>query len=405
LSRLTIIFLTIFIDLIGFGIVLPLLPFYAQDLGATPFVIGLIVGIHPGMQFLFGPIWGRLSDRIGRRPILLLGLLGSAASYLIFAFATDLWWLFASRMMAGIAGANIPVAQAYIADSTDVENRTRGMGLVGAAFGLGFIAGPAIGGTLVKFGYAMPGFFAAALSFANAVAAYFYLPESLSGEVRARSVARKAEGLLGRMRETVRLARQPTIRTLMWIYVIATFVFAVFTTIFPLWLGVELAYDAQHAGYLMAYLGLLMAIVQGRMIGPLARYFSERRLLVFGTSILVGAYFFLPLAPGLLMICIVMVPIALGSGINWPTLTSLLSQYTDEGRQGTVLGVMQSLSALARLLGAAWAGWVFGTFTPATPFVWNSILMSLAAAFAIVFMIKAPTRLAAGAGQTAGGSD
>jgi DHA1 family tetracycline resistance protein-like MFS transporter len=346
LSRLTIIFLTIFIDLIGFGIVLPLLPFYAQDLGATPFVIGLIVGIHPGMQFLFGPIWGRLSDRIGRRPILLLGLLGSAASYLIFAFATDLWWLFASRMMAGIAGANIPVAQAYIADSTDVENRTRGMGLVGAAFGLGFIAGPAIGGTLVKFGYAMPGFFAAALSFANAVAAYFYLPESLSGEVRARSVARKAEGLLGRMRETVRLARQPTIRTLMWIYVIATFVFAVFTTIFPLWLGVELAYDAQHAGYLMAYLGLLMAIVQGRMIGPLARYFSERRLLVFGTSILVGAYFFLPLAPGLLMICIVMVPIALGSGINWPTLTSLLSQYTDEGRQGTVLGVMQSLSAL-----------------------------------------------------------
>jgi MFS family permease len=390
LSRLTIIFLTIFIDLIGFGIVLPLLPFYAQDLGATPVIIGLIVGIHPGMQFLFGPIWGRLSDRIGRRPILLLGLLGSAASYLIFAFATDIGWLFASRMMAGIAGANISVAQAYIADSTDVANRTRGMGLVGAAFGLGFIAGPAIGGTLVRFGYAMPGFFAAALSFANALAAYFYLPESLSSESRARSIARRAEGLLGRVRETVRLARQPTIRTLMWIYAIATFAFAVFTTIFPLWLDVEFAYDAQHAGYLMAYLGLLMAIVQGRMIGPLVRRFTERRMLVFGTSILVGAYFLLPLANGLLFICIVLVPVALGSGINWPSLTSLSSQYTDEDRQGTVLGVMQSLSALARMLGAAWAGWVFGTFTPATPFVWNSILMSLAAAFAIVFMIKAP---------------
>ena len=392
MSRLTIIFLTIFIDLIGFGIVLPLLPFYGQDLGASPAVIGLIVGIHPGMQFLFGPIWGRLSDRVGRRPILLLGLLGSAASYLIFAFATNVGWLFASRMMAGIAGANIPVAQAYIADTTDPENRTRGMGLVGAAFGLGFIAGPAIGGILVQFGYAAPGFFAAALSFANAIAAYFYLPESLQPDVRVRAAAQTGAGLMDRLKLTASLARQPTIRTLMWIYVLATFVFAVFTTIFPLWLGVELAYDARHAGYLMAYLGLLMAIVQGRMIGPLARRFTERRLLVFGATLLIAAYAALPLAHSLPLILIVVAPLALGTGINWPTLTSLLSQYSDVDKQGAVLGVMQSLSALARMFGAAWAGWIFGTFTPATPFVLNAWLMSLAAAFAILFMIKAPGR-------------
>ena len=405
MSRLTIIFLTIFIDLIGFGIVLPMLPFYAQDLGATPAIIGLIVGMHPAMQFVFGPIWGRLSDRIGRRPILLLGLLGSALSYLIFAFATDLWWLLASRMMAGVAGANISVAQAYIADSTNLENRTRGMGLVGAAFGLGFIAGPAIGGGLVQFGYAVPGFFAAALSFANAVAAYFYLPESLRPEIRARAADQESSGLLRRMRDTADLIHQPKIRTLIWIYVLATFVFAVFTTVFPLWLDSDMGYDARHTGYLMAYLGLLMAIVQGRMIGPLARRFTERRLLVFGTSILVIAYVALPIAHSLVLLCAVLVPLALGTGINWPTLTSLSSQAAGEDRQGTVLGVMQSLSALARMLGAAWGGWVFGTFTPATPFVMNSLLMSLAAAFAIVFMImtrRHPTaRPEAGTGVTA----
>jgi multidrug resistance protein len=391
LSRLAIIFLTIFIDLIGFGIVLPLLPFYAQDYGATPAIIGLLVAIHPAMQFLFGPIWGRLSDRIGRRPILLLGLVGSGLSYMIFGLATNLTWLFASRIMQGIAGANIPVAQAYIADSTDAENRTRGMGLVGAAFGLGFIAGPAIGGVLVNFGYAIPGFFAAALSLANAGAAYFYLPESLSAANRKKAgAALGATGLAQRARTAAAFARQPAIGTLMVIYALATFVFAAFTTVFPLWIGHRLGYDAQHAGYLMAYLGLLMAIVQGRMIGPMARSLGERRLLVTGTLTLVAAYALLPLAGGLVLLCGVLVLVALGSGLNWPTATSLASQYAPDDRQGAVLGVMQSLSALGRTFGAAWAGWVFGNWTPAAPFALNALIMSLAAAFAVVFMIKAP---------------
>jgi multidrug resistance protein len=390
MSRLTIIFLTIFIDLIGFGIVLPLLPFYATDFGADPLVIGLLVAMHPAMQFLFGPIWGRLSDRIGRRPILLLGLVGSGLSYLLFGLATNLTWLFASRIMQGIAGANIPVAQAYIADSTDLENRTRGMGLVGAAFGLGFIAGPAIGGVLVNFGYAAPGIFAAALSLANAGAAFFYLPESLSPEARASARSDGAPGLVGRLKLAVSLGLHPAIGTLMAIYVLATFVFAAFTTVFPLWIAVILDYDAQHAGYLMAYLGLLMAIVQGRLIGPMARQFGERRLLVIGTTVLILGYALMPLADTLAILCAVLVLIALGSGLNWPTATSLASQHATIDRQGGVLGVMQSLSALGRMLGAAWAGWVFGTWRPATPFTLSAVIMSLAAAFAILFMIKAP---------------
>ncbi|KPK62009.1 MAG: hypothetical protein AMS21_08365 [Gemmatimonas sp. SG8_38_2] len=390
MSRLTIIFLTVFIDLIGFGIVLPLLPFYATDFGADPMIIGLVVAMHPAMQFLFGPIWGRLSDRIGRRPILLLGLVGSGLSYLLFGLATNLTWLFASRIMQGIAGANIPVAQAYIADSTDLENRTRGMGLVGAAFGLGFIAGPAIGGVLVNLGYAAPGFFAAALSLANAGAAFFYLPESLSPDAKASAARASDLGLLGRMRLAVSFGRSPAIGTLMAIYVLATFVFAAFTTVFPLWIAIKLDYDAQHAGYLMAYLGLLMAIVQGRLIGPMARQFGERRLLVIGTTVLILGYALMPLADTLLILCAVLVLIALGSGLNWPTATSLASQHAAIDRQGGVLGVMQSLSALGRMLGAAWAGWVFGTWQAATPFTLSAVIMSLAAAFAILFMIRAP---------------
>ncbi|UCF19415.1 MAG: MFS transporter [Gemmatimonadota bacterium] len=390
MSRLTIIFLTIFIDLIGFGIVLPLLPFYAQDFGATPLIIGLIVAIHPAMQFLFGPLWGRLSDRVGRRPILLIGLLGSGLSYLLFALATNLGWLIASRIMQGIAGANIPVAQAYIADNTDLEDRTRGMGLVGAAFGLGVIAGPAIAGALVNFGYAVPGFFAAAISLVNAGAAYFYLPESLSPEARARAVARPAAGPLGRLTLAMRFARRPAIGTLMSIFLAATFVFAAFTTIFPLWIGVKLGYDARHAGYLLAYLGLIMAVLQGRLIGPLARQFGERRLLVAGTTTLIVAYLLLPLAGALVTVCAVLLLVAGGSGLNWPTLSSLASQYAEIDSQGAILGVMQSLSALGRMAGAAWAGWVFGAWMPAAPYLLSAAIMSLAAALAVLFMLRAP---------------
>jgi multidrug resistance protein len=391
LSRLTIIFLTIFVDLIGFGIVLPLLPFYAQEFGASPLVIGLIVAAHPAMQFVFGPMWGRLSDRVGRRPILLLGLVGSGISYLIFALAGNLVWLLASRMMAGMAGANVPVSQAYIADSTDLENRTRGMGLVGAAFGLGFIAGPAIGGALSQFGYAVPGFFAAALCFGNAAAAVFHLPESLSPELRARAASRGSAGLLGRLKLGVHFARRPAIGTLMTIFLLATFVFAAFTTVFPLWLGVELGYDARHAGYLMAYLGLLMAILQGRLLGPLARRFGERRLLVTGTSTLVAAYLLLPLSGVLWILFGTLALVAFGTGLNWPSLSSLASQYTQLDMQGAILGVMQSLSALGRMLGSIWAGWVFGTWSPTAPFVLCAALMGLAAAFAVLLMIRAPS--------------
>jgi MFS family permease len=176
----------------------------------------------------------------------------------------------------------------------------------------------------------------------------------------------------------------------MTIFLLATFVFAAFTTVFPLWLGVELGYDARHAGYLMAYLGLLMAILQGRLLGPLALRFGERRLLVAGTSTLVAAYLLLPLSAVLWVLLGTLALVALGTGLNWPTLNSLASQYTQLDMQGSILGVMQSLSAFGRMLGAIWAGWVFGTWNPAAPFVLCAGIMGLAAAFAVLLMIRAP---------------
>ncbi len=394
MSRLTLVFITLFVDLIGFGIVLPLLPFYAQDFGATPTVVGLVVAVHPAAQFLLAPFWGRLSDRYGRRPILLIGLVGSALSYLVFGLATSLAWLFVSRIIAGTVGANVPVAQAYIADSTDLENRTRGMGLVGAAFGLGFVVGPAIGGALSQFGYGVAGFFAAGLSLTATALAFFFLPESLERSLREAHLSREAEayssGLAQRVRLAVRFARRPTLRQTMILFVLITFVFASFTTAFPLLLGREMGFAAREAGYLLAFVGLVMAIIQGRLIGPLANWVGERRLVVAGSTILVLGYAALPMASDLWMMGLALFLIGTGTALDWPSLNGLASQYAGADMQGGILGVMQSLSGLARVAGAVWAGWTFGEVGPGAPFFLSSLLMSLAAGLAVWFMIRAP---------------
>ena len=383
-------FLTIFVDLIGFGMVLPLLPFYARDYGASVAVVGMVVGIHPAMQFILAPYWGRLSDRVGRKPILLVGLLGSALSYLLFALAPSLGWLFFSRFVAGAVGANITVAQAYMADTTTLENRTRAMGLVGAAFGLGFVIGPAIGGTLSRFGYPAAGFFAAALSFGNVGAAFFMLPESLPRSERAKTRSEWGRGLGERLKLAARLARRSTFRYVMSLVLMVTFIFAALTTVFPLLIEELLGYDARHAGYLLAYLGLIEAIVMGRLIGPLVQRFGERKLVVAGSLMLIFGYGLLPFAANLTLIGIALFLIGLGTGLDWPSLNGLASQYAEADVQGGVMGVLQSLSGLARVGGAVWAGWVFGAWGPGAPFVLSSAIAALAAAVAIGFMIRAP---------------
>jgi multidrug resistance protein len=374
-SPLVIVFVTVFIDLLGFGIIIPLLPFYAETFGATALTVGLLSASFSLMQFLFAPIWGRLSDRVGRRPIILLGLFGSFLSYLIFGLAESLSVLFIARISAGIAGANIPTAQAFIADTTTPENRAKGMGLVGAAFGLGFIFGPAVGGFLSQWGYAAPAFFASALSLANFIAALFLLPESRTAEARRAHLSTAPKGRVEALRRA--LAR-PHLPTLLLVYFIVIVAFSGFEATFALFSERRFGFTAATIGYMFAFVGLVLAVVQGTLVGRAVRRLSERRVVPIAILLLAAGLGFIALSRTVVFLTAASGLIAVGMGFNNPSLVSLISRLSSQDEQGGILGVSQSLASLARVLGPAWGGFVFDQFGIGIPFVVASALMFLA---------------------------
>ncbi|MBI2951463.1 MFS transporter, partial [bacterium] len=268
-SPLVVLFLTVFIDLLGFGIVLPLLPYYAESFGAGPLTVTLLSSSYSLMQFLFAPVWGRLSDRVGRRPILVLSLAGSALSYLLFGLAGSLAALFATRLLAGVCAANISTAQAYIADVTTPETRAKGMGMIGAAFGLGFIFGPAAGGALSRYGYAVPAFFAGGLSLLALALALFRLPESLRRQGDPPGGAARGGFDLGRLWAAL---VHPGMGLLLLIFFCSVFAFANLEATFALFVerAARFGYTARETGYLFAYMGVLMSLMQGGLVGRLA---------------------------------------------------------------------------------------------------------------------------------------
>ncbi|QQS40876.1 MAG: MFS transporter [Acidobacteriota bacterium] len=353
---IAIIFTTVFIDLVGFGIVIPALPFYVEGehFAATPLDIGLLFASYSAMQFIFAPLLGSLSDKYGRRPILFFSLLGSAVGYLFIGFATALWMVFFGRIVAGITGGNISTAQAYIADVTTRENRAKGMGLFGAAFGLGFVFGPAIGGILSRYGIHVPFLFAAGLTFANAIALYFVLPESLKEEDRNKEASRNR---FGEMFESLRDSRFSVLAMLYFLLVTS---FSIMTASFALYTLFRFGYDAEANGYLFAFIGVLAVVFQGWMFGKLAHRFGEAWLVVIGSFILGAGFFVLPyIGPdfgGLTWLLIVIGFFALGNSLSSPGLMSLASKVASEREQGKALGLMQSGASLARAIGPAVAG-------------------------------------------------
>jgi DHA1 family tetracycline resistance protein-like MFS transporter len=354
---IAIIFITVFIDLIGFGIVIPALPFYVEGelFRATPFEIGMLFASYSAMQFVFAPILGGLSDKYGRRPILFFSLLGSSIGYLFIGFATALWMVFLGRIVAGITGGNISTAQAYIADVTTRENRAKGMGLFGAAFGLGFIFGPAIGGILSRWGIHVPFLFAAVLTTANAIALYFILPESLKEEDREKDGKRR-----NRFAELFESLKDSRFSILTGLYFLLVTAFSIMTATFALYTLFRFGYDAEANGYLFAYIGILAVIMQGFLFGKLAKRFGEAWLVVFGTFVLIGAFFIVPyVGPdygGLPALLVGIAFFSLGNSLSSPALTSLASKVASEKEQGKALGVMQSGASLARAIGPAIAG-------------------------------------------------
>lgn len=354
---IAIIFITVFIDLVGFGIVIPALPFYVEGelFQATPFEIGMLFASYSAMQFIFAPILGGLSDKYGRRPILFFSLMGSAIGYLFIGFATALWMVFLGRIVAGITGGNISTAQAYIADVTTRKNRAKGMGLFGAAFGLGFIFGPAIGGILSRWGIHVPFLFAAVLTTANAIALYFVLPESLKEEDKIKE--RKNQNRFAEMFESLKDSRFSILTGLYFLLVTA---FSIMTATFALYTLFRFGYDAEANGYLFAYIGILAVIMQGVIFGKLAERFGEAWLVVVGSFILVGAFFIVPyVGPdfgGLPALLVGIAFFSLGNSLSSPALTSLASKVASEREQGKALGLMQSGASLARAIGPAIAG-------------------------------------------------
>src|SRR5882672_3632457 len=362
-SPLLVIFVTVFIDLVGFGIVIPVLPYYAEGtkFGATPSQVGLLFASYSIMQLIFAPVLGRLSDKYGRRPVLLASLLGTALGFLILGFATTLWMLFLGRIIDGVSGGNISTAQAYIADVTTKEDRAKGMGLIGAAFGLGFVFGPAIGGILSRWGINVPFMFAGGLALANVVLLFFTLPETVTPDHPARVSAASGRGL----DQLIVALRKPALASVMTIYFLGIVAFSIMTASFSLFMMFRLGYDPWHSGWIFAFVGVVSAIIQGGLIGKAVKRFGEPALIITGALLfsisLILSPFVRP-ATGVIGILSICALSAIGNALAGPSLTSLASKSASAGDQGAVLGVAQSVASLARAVGPSIAAFmIFST--------------------------------------------
>jgi MFS family permease len=370
-AALLVLFLTVAIDLLGFGIVIPFLPLYAQQMHVGAFGIGLVLSIYSVMQLLFAPVLGRISDHVGRRPIIMLGLLGSAASYMIYGFASSFAMLLLSRAIHGACAATVSTAQAYVADTTDESNRAHGMGMIGAAFGLGFVLGPALGGLLGHASLRTPVFFAAALTFANLIFAAMRLPESHPPDPRARvDFARLADPIVGLPRQLLR----HQLTGLFAIAFLATFAMAAFEATFAIMVFARFGYGPSGVGGLLAYAGLLQALVQGYLLGKVVKRAGELTLIRGGMIVL--AIGLAPMASitshSILLVLLAMV--AIGYGFASPSVASLISKRTERRLQGEVLGINQSALSLARIFGPLAAGFAYQSCGPAAAYVGAGIV-------------------------------
>jgi DHA1 family tetracycline resistance protein-like MFS transporter len=384
-----IIFLTVFIDLIGFGIVIPLLQIYGKTFQATGWELAALMSIFSVMQFIFGPILGRLSDRIGRRPVLLLSTAGAAISYAIFAYGsglqghTALIVMFISRAFAGICGANIAVAQAYIADITPPAERSKKMGLIGMAFGLGFIFGPILASVArLLFGFSGPGWVAAGFCAGNFTLAFFLLPESRAPG-SAQAVKRP------HFAQWVHTMTRPKVGLLILIFFLATFCFTCFENtigllvcqIFNVQVESKEAFKMQ--GWLFAYAGIIGALVQGGATGRLVKAMGEPKLIVLSLFLVAVSIGPLPFATGWPAILALLAVLAIGSMLTRPPVFGMISNLTNADEQGVTIGVAQSAGALARILGPLFVLPLF-TFKPILPYVICAVISLLTGVLAWV---------------------
>ena len=357
-TPLMILFFTVFLDLIGFGLVIPVLPIYAEDLGAAALTIGLIEASFSGAQFFFAPFWGALSDRMGRKPVLVISIAVMMFSYLILANASTIWLLFIARAVAGIGAANVSIANAYVSDISPVERRARNFGIIGAAMGLGFIFGPPLGGFLKDF-YGMDGvgYVAAALSLLNLLLAWLLLPESHFDLNKSRSLFTTP------LREFKTVFPRVTLRSLLLTQLIFMAAFSMLQmTASLLWKNRYMLREVE-IGYTFGFIGICIVIIQGLLLGRLSRLVGERKLFVAGNFMMAIGLISMPYVPVEVFVPLGLfglIFIAFGTAFFTPTLSSLLTQTAGEDEQGKVLGLMQAMGSLGRVAGPVTGGFFYG---------------------------------------------
>jgi DHA1 family tetracycline resistance protein-like MFS transporter len=353
-GALPILFVYVVIELLGMSLILPLLPYYAQSFSASALLVGLLGTSNALAQVLGAPLVGRLSDRFGRRPLILIGALATAVGFVMLGFARSLWMIFASRVLDGLLGGNVALAQAYITDVTEEEDRARGLGIIGAAFGIGFIIGPAAGGFLSRWGVAVPAFAAAGLALLNSVWVLAALPESLTPERRAALALNPRPPLTAAALLTE--LRRPVVGPLLTTRLFYAFAFGIFQSSFALWASQRLGLAVQQTAYVLAYVGLLSVLVQGIAIGPLTHRFSERTLIVAGLVILAASLVSWAFVPNLILLLVVLAPMALSAGVLNVAITSTLTKAVVREDVGGTLGLAAALQGAASVAAPAVGG-------------------------------------------------
>jgi MFS family permease len=368
MSKLWVLMAAAFVDMLGFAMVFPLLPFYAQDLGASPFTIGVLISSFSIAQLATAPIWGRVSDRYGRRPVLLIGLAAAGFAYIVFGLANTLWLLLLSRTVQGAGGGTTGVVQAYIGDSTEPGARARGLGWLSASTSAGVMIGPAIGSLAAHLGHAAPGFVAATLCFLNVLFAWRYLPES--------------RPKLGAPKRRIRTALWHVLRhpgapqpRLIWIYATGMGAFTAMSAVVALYLNARFQVTAKTIGYVFVYIGALAVIMRALVLGWAVDRLGETRVMRIGAVVFgVGlALYTLPRSIWMMALVLPLVPI--GQALLFPSVTALSSHRTDPKELGQMMGVQQAFGGAARVVGPLWSTWVFQRFGPSDPFLVAAVIM------------------------------
>lgn len=372
-QRLAVIFAVVFIDFLGLSFILPLYPEIAEKFGISATVITLLATSYALMQFLFSPVFGRLSDKIGRKQVLLLSSLGTAASFAFFGLSNAVWMLFASRILNGIFGSSIAAAQAYISDVTERHERTGGMGVVGAALGLGLVFGPALSAGLGRYGLAGPALGAAALSLLNFFLILFFLKESLPKTLRKKNVGKKIFDF--RLSGFVEILRHPLMGSLVTFYFLAMLSLAIIQNIAVFFTEKRFHLTLQENGYLLGIIGLAMALTQGFLVGRLGRRIGESLTMITGSIFLAFGYFAIPLIENAALIMAGAGLVSVGTGLFIPSVNALVSKNASESEQGEVFGITQGLIGLALIIGPVLGGLMFDIFGSGSPFFAAGVLV------------------------------